>query len=94
VQLIEAPLGDDMCVDHAVRVEKRHDHLLCPADVDPGLQGAWLTPWDPLLALFFHFRRMIGDYGFVHSNNHVQHGRRLAVLSSDELGTDPYPLRY
>ncbi len=45
--------GGNMCIDHAARVKKRHNHLLGPAGIDPGLQGAWLTPWDLLLALFF-----------------------------------------
>ncbi len=38
--------------DEAARVEKHYEHLLCLAGMDPGLQGAWLAPWNPLFTLF------------------------------------------
>jgi hypothetical protein len=62
--------------------------------VDPCLQRARLTPWDPLFALFFRFRRMIGDHGFAHGDDRVQHGLRSAVHGGDEVGTDPDPLLF
>ncbi len=45
--------GDDMGIDHPTRIEKRHDHLLGPTGINLSLQRARLTPWDPLLTLFF-----------------------------------------
>jgi hypothetical protein len=86
--------GDDMGIDHPTRIEKRHDHLHGPTDVDPSLQRARLTPWNPLLTLFFRFRRMIGDHGFIHGDDRVQHGLRSAVHGGDEVGTDPDPLLF
>jgi hypothetical protein len=86
--------GDDMGIDHPRRIEKRHDHLLGATGVDPGLQRARLTPWDPLLTLFFRFRRVIGDHGFVHGDDRVQHSLGSAVHGGDEVGTDPDPLLF
>ncbi len=77
--------GDDMGIDHPTQIEKRHDHLLGPTGVDPCLQRARLTPWDPLFALFFRLRRMVGHHGFVHGDDRVQHGLGSAVHGGDEV---------
>ncbi len=37
---------------------------------------------------------MIGDHGFVHCDDRIQHGLRSVVHGGDELGTDPDPLLF
>jgi hypothetical protein len=83
--LTEEPLGT---IDEALAVEEGEQHLFCSARLHLGLYWARLTLLYELLGLFFALRHMVTNHRLVHSDDGVQHGKRVALDRFNELRAD------
>ena len=88
------PNLDHLGEDELVAAEEGKDHLLCGAHMHPCLKWAWLTIFDPLLGHFLGFRNVEGHNGFIHGQNSVEKGYKLAANSGGEVAAGPDPLLF